>query len=79
MRNKPAKKSSFQNSGPNKGDGPAKEDVDSREWPGNPVFEGWYADPEVIVYNDKYWIFPTFSAEYEKQIKFDCFSSRTID
>jgi len=44
-------------------------------WSGNPVFEGWYADPEVIVYNDKYWIFPTFSAPYEEQVKFDCFSS----
>jgi len=44
-------------------------------WSGNPVFEGWYADPEVIVYDDKYWIFPTFSAPYEEQVKFDCFSS----
>jgi predicted alpha-1,6-mannanase (GH76 family) len=44
-------------------------------WSGNPVFNGWYADPEVIIYGDKYWIFPTFSAEYEKQVHFDCFSS----
>lgn len=44
-------------------------------WSGNPVFDGWYADPEVIVYDDKYWIYPTFSAEYEKQVKFDCFAS----
>ncbi len=44
-------------------------------WSGNPVFEGWYADPEVIVYGDRYWIFPTFSAPYEKQVHFDCFSS----
>lgn len=42
---------------------------------GNPVFEGWYADPEIIIYDDKYWIFPTYSAEYEKQLFFDCFSS----
>src|SRR5690606_31335013 len=45
------------------------------EWSGNPVFEGWYADPEVIIYEDRYWIFPTFSAPYEKQVHFDCFSS----
>lgn len=45
------------------------------EWSGNPVFEGWYADPEVIIYDDRYWIFPTFSAPYEEQIHFDCFSS----
>nr|WP_227806769.1 glycoside hydrolase family 43 protein [Sedimentisphaera cyanobacteriorum] len=42
---------------------------------GNPIFEGWYADPEVIIYDDKYWIYPTYSAPYEKQTFFDCFSS----
>jgi len=41
----------------------------------NPVFDGFYADPEGIVYGDKYWIFPTFSAEYENQTFFDAFSS----
>ncbi len=45
------------------------------EWSGNPVFTGWYADPEVIVYGDRYWIYPTFSAAYEQQVHFDCFSS----
>jgi beta-xylosidase len=28
---------------------------------GNPVFPGWYADPEGIIFGDTYWIFPTFS------------------
>jgi len=28
---------------------------------GNPVFEGWYADPEGIIYGDTFWIFPTWS------------------
>ena len=42
---------------------------------GNPLFKGWYADPEVIVYGNKYWIFPTYSDAYEKQTFFDCFSS----
>ncbi|XP_037037226.1 beta-xylosidase-like [Bradysia coprophila] len=41
----------------------------------NPVFPGYYADPEGIVYGDKYWIFPTYSAEYEDQTFFDAFSS----
>ncbi len=31
------------------------------ETSGNPVFPGWYADPEVTVYGDEYWIFPTVS------------------
>ncbi len=28
---------------------------------GNPVFPGWYADPEAAVFEGRYWIFPTFS------------------
>lgn len=42
---------------------------------GNPVFPGWYADPEGVVFGKKYWIFPTFSAPYEQQVFFDAFSS----
>lgn len=42
---------------------------------GNPIFQGWYADPEVIVFSNCYWIFPTFSAPYNKQLHFDAFSS----
>ncbi|WP_343702368.1 glycoside hydrolase family 43 protein [Chitinophaga sp.] len=42
---------------------------------GNPVFPGWYADPEGIIYGNRYWIFPTFSAPYNQQVFFDAFSS----
>jgi beta-xylosidase len=45
---------------------------------GNPVFEGWYADPEGVIYDDTYWIFPTRSDVYEKQTFFDCFSSKDL-
>jgi beta-xylosidase len=45
---------------------------------GNPVFPGWYADPEVICYGDTYWIYPTTSARYELQTFFDCFSSKDL-
>ena len=41
----------------------------------NPVFPGWYADPEGIIMDDEYWIFPTYSASYDKQVHFDAFSS----
>jgi beta-xylosidase len=41
----------------------------------NPVFPGWYADPEGIIMDDEYWIFPTYSAPYDKQVHFDAFSS----
>lgn len=49
-----------------------------RDMSGNPLFEGWYADPEVIVYDNQYWIFPTFSDEYDRQVFFDCFSSSDL-
>lgn len=42
---------------------------------GNPLFEGWYADPEGAVFDNKYWIFPTYSAPYGEQLHFDAFSS----
>ncbi len=42
---------------------------------GNPVFEGWYADPEAAVFGNEYWIYPTYSAPYEKQVFMDAFSS----
>jgi beta-xylosidase len=44
----------------------------------NPVFPGWYADPEGVKYGDTYWIFPTFSAPYNDQVFFDAFSSRDL-
>jgi len=31
---------------------------------GNPVFRGWYADPEAIVYGSDYWVYPTWSDSY---------------
>ena len=43
--------------------------------PGNPVFEGWYADPEATIFNRRYWIYPTYSAAYNDQVFFDAFSS----
>ncbi|MBN8575965.1 MAG: glycoside hydrolase family 43 protein [Cytophagales bacterium] len=42
---------------------------------GNPVLEGWYADPEGIVWDNTYWIYPTYSAPYEQQVFMDAFSS----
>ena len=42
---------------------------------GNPIFSGWYADPEGAVFGNQYWVFPTYSAPYEKQTFFDAFSS----
>ncbi|WP_133546710.1 glycoside hydrolase family 43 protein [Salegentibacter sp. 24] len=44
----------------------------------NPVFPGWYADPEGIVFDDQYWIFPTYSAPYDEQVFLDAFSSKDL-
>jgi beta-xylosidase len=45
---------------------------------GNPVFPGWYADPEGTIYNKKFWIFPTYSAPYKDQVFIDAFSSKDL-
>jgi beta-xylosidase len=42
---------------------------------GNPLFPGWYADPEATVFGDRYWIYPTYSAPYNQQVFLDAFSS----
>lgn len=45
---------------------------------GNPIFEGWYADPEGIVFGDTYWIYPTSSRPYDEQTYMDAFSSKDL-
>ena len=45
---------------------------------GNPIFTGWYADPEGAVMDGRYWVFPTYSAPYDQQTFFDAFSSRDL-
>lgn len=41
----------------------------------NPVFPGWYADPEGVIFGNEYWIYPTYSAPYDEQVFLDAFSS----
>jgi len=45
---------------------------------GNPILPGWYADPEVRVFEGRYWIFPTYSAQYGEQTFLDAFSSTDL-
>lgn len=45
---------------------------------GNPLFKGWYADPEAVIFNNRYWIFPTYSAPYKQQLFLDAFSSDNL-
>ena len=44
----------------------------------NPVVDGWYADPEIAIYGDTYWIFPTYSHPFEEQLHLDAFSSKDL-
>ena len=45
---------------------------------GNPILKGWYADPEAAIFNNQYWIYPTYSAKYKEQVFFDAFSSTNL-
>jgi len=45
---------------------------------GNPIFKGWYADPEAIVFDHQYWVYPTYSAKYEEQVFMDAYSSKDL-
>lgn len=44
----------------------------------NPVLPGWYADPQIRRYGDRYWIFPTYSHAFEEQTFMDAFSSADL-
>ena len=44
----------------------------------NPIIEGRYADSEGIKYGNTYWIFPTYSDAYNKQVFMDAFSSKNL-
>ena len=45
---------------------------------GNPVIKGWYADPEAAIFNNQFWIYPTYSAPYSQQVFLDAFSSTDL-
>src|SRR5215831_20414821 len=45
---------------------------------GNPILPGWYADPEARVFQNEYWIYPTYSAPYDQQVFMVAFSSKDL-
>ena len=45
---------------------------------GNPIIEGWYADPEGVIFGDTYWVYPTWSQRFRDQLHFDAFSSKDL-
>jgi beta-xylosidase len=42
---------------------------------GNPIFPGWYADPDAHIFEGQYWVYPSLSLAYDQQTYLDCFSS----
>ena len=42
---------------------------------GNPLFPGWYADPEIHCFAGRYYVYPTGSRSFESQASFECWSS----
>lgn len=47
--------------------------------PGNPIIPGWYADPEIHVFEDRYWIYPTISADGKGPMPANAFSPAQIE
>ena len=45
---------------------------------GNPLFPGWYADPELHIFNGRYYIYPTTSRDFDDQAAFECWSSADL-
>ncbi len=50
----------------------------STKFSSNPIIQGRYADPEGIIFGEEYWIYPTYSDVYEKQVFLDAFSSKDL-
>jgi len=40
--------------------------IDEKQTSGNPIFKGWYADPEAIIFDDEYWVYVTLSDIYQE-------------
>ncbi len=51
---------------------------DQITYSGNPVIEGWYADPEGIIFGDEYWIYPTYSDHYQFEDRSTEFSKKQL-
>jgi len=49
-----------------------------KEYSGNPVIQGWNADPEAKIFEGQYWIYPTYSAPYDEQVHMDAWSSKDL-
>ena len=46
---------------------------------GNPLFPGWYADPEGVIFGNQYWIYPTYSDDYLQPDRSEKFTARQLE
>lgn len=52
--------------------------TDSTVRSGNSVIKGWYADPEGIIFGNQYWIYPTYSDDYEQPDRSEYFTDQQL-
>jgi hypothetical protein len=45
---------------------------------GNPLFAGWYADPELHYFAGRYYLYPTTDRDLHEQAFFECWSSADL-
>lgn len=45
---------------------------------GNPIADGWHADPDNEYYNGEHWVYTTYSHPYDEQLFLDAFSSADL-
>jgi beta-xylosidase len=46
---------------------------------GNPIFPGWYADPEARIFGKTYWVYPTYSDDYNQPDRSDKISTVQLE
>lgn len=46
--------------------------------PENPIADGWYADPDGLMFGDSYWVYATISIAFDNQTYFDAFESKDM-
>lgn len=56
----------------------SKKEVLNKSYSGNPILEGWYADPEGIIFDNEYWIYPTYAREYNEPDTFTTFTDEQL-
>jgi beta-xylosidase len=46
---------------------------------GNPIVQGWYADPEAIIFGNEYWVYPTYSDDFQTPDRSAGFTSQQLE